>query len=121
MTDADCDGVAALIRLAFAAHPVPVDPPPSALREDAANVAAHLAAGGGSVACAGDRIVGSVLWEPKNGGIYLERLAVDPAWRGRGIARALVAAVEAAARRAGAQTAHEPGRAHTDGVCSTPH
>jgi predicted N-acetyltransferase YhbS len=98
--------VAALIRLAFGAQPTRVDPPPSALRETAATVATHLAAGAGAVACAGARIVGSVMWEPKHGGLYLERLAVAPAWRGRGIARALVAATEAAARRAGVMRVH---------------
>jgi ribosomal protein S18 acetylase RimI-like enzyme len=106
MTAADCGAVAALIRLAFATQQAAVDPPPSAMRETAATVAAHLAVGGGAVASAAERIVGSVMWEPKDGGLYLERLAVDPAWRGRGIARALVAAIEAAARLAGETRVH---------------
>ena len=106
MTPADCAAVAALIRAAFAAQPARTDPPPSALGETATSVGAHLAAGGGAVACAGDRIVGSVMWEPKDGGFYLERLAVDPAWRGRGLARALVATVEAASRAAGIARVH---------------
>ena len=106
MVPADCDAVAALIRLAFAAQPVRTDPPPSALREDAASVAAHLVAGGGSVAEVDGQLVGSVMWEPKGGGLYLERLAVDPAWRGRGIARSLVAVVEEAARQTGAPRVH---------------
>jgi predicted N-acetyltransferase YhbS len=101
MTEADCTGVAALIRIAFAAQTVRTDPAPSALRETADSVALHRAAGGGAVACADGRIVGSVLWEPKDGGLYLERLAIDPAWRRRGIARALVAEVETAARASG--------------------
>ena len=106
MTLADCRAVAALIRRAFAAQPVATDPPPSALRETATTVAAHLAAGGGAVASAGGKIVGSVMWEPQDGGLYMQRLAVAPAWRGRGIARALVAATEAAARRAGLLRVH---------------
>jgi predicted N-acetyltransferase YhbS len=106
MALADCRVVAALIRRAFAAQPVATDPPPSALRETAASVAAHLAAGGGAVASAGARIVGSVMWEPKDGGLYMQRLAVAPAWRGRGIARLLVAATEAAARGAGVARVH---------------
>ena len=52
------------------------------------------------------QLVGSVMWEPKGGGLYLERLAVDPAWRGRGIARSLVAVVEEAARQTGAPRVH---------------
>jgi predicted N-acetyltransferase YhbS len=106
MTPADCQAVAALIRTAFALQPVLTDPPPSALRETEATVAAHLAAGGGVVACAAEKIVGSVMWEPKDGGLYMQRLAVAPAWRGRGIARALVAATETAARRAGQTRLH---------------
>ncbi len=106
MTPADCRAVAALIRHAFAAQPVATDPPPSALRETEATVATHLAAGGGAVAAAGDRIVASVLWQPKDGGLYLHRLAVAPAWRRRGLARALVAAAEAAARQAGLPRLH---------------
>ena len=39
-------------------------------------------------------------------GLYLGRLAVAPAWRGRGIARALVAAAEMAARRTGLPRVH---------------
>jgi predicted N-acetyltransferase YhbS len=106
MTQADCPAVAALIRTAFAAQPVPTDPPPSALRETTATVAAHLADGGGAVACAGGKIVGSVMWAPKDGGLYLQRLAVAPPWRGWGIARALIAATEATARRAGQPRLH---------------
>ena len=106
MTPADCHAVAALIRTAFAAQQVLTDPPPSALRESATTIAAHLAAGGGAVACAAGKIVGSVMWEPKDGGLYLQRLAVEPAWRGRGIARTLLAATEAAARRAGQRRLH---------------
>jgi predicted N-acetyltransferase YhbS len=106
MTPSDCRAVAALIRTAFAVQPTPTDPPASALRETETTIGAHLAAGGGAVACAGGRIVGSVMWEPKDGGMYLQRLAVEPAWRGQGIARALVAATEAAARRAGVTHVH---------------
>jgi len=106
MTPMDCGAVATLIRIAFAVQSAVIDPPASALRETETTVAAHLAAGGGAVACAGGRIVGSVMWEPKDGGLYLKRLAVDPAWRGRGIAQALVAATEAAARLAGMPRVH---------------
>ncbi len=106
MIPADCGAVAALIRSAFAAQSAVIDPPASALRETEASVAAHLAAGGGAVACAGGQIVGSVMWEPKDGGLYLERLAVATSWRRQGIARALVAATEAAARFTGMPRVH---------------
>jgi ribosomal protein S18 acetylase RimI-like enzyme len=106
MAAADCHTVAMLIGAAFAAQAVTVDPPASALRETETSVGARLAAGGGAVGCVHERIVGSVMWEPKDGGLYLERLAVDPAWRGRGIARALIAATETAARLAGVARVH---------------
>ncbi len=45
---ADAPAAAELIREAFAAQSLATDPSPSALRETAASVAAHLAEGGGA-------------------------------------------------------------------------
>lgn len=94
---------AALIRAAFAAQRVATDPPASALRESADSVAASLAAAGqgGFAAWEDASLVGCVLWQVEPRGLYLGRLAVAPHRRGRGIAPALVAAVEALARRMG--------------------
>ena len=101
----DAAAVAALIRAAFATQSVVTDPLPSALRITEADVAAHLRTGGGAVAVARE-LAGSALWVEQVGGLYLGRLAVAPAWRGRGIAKALVAAAEAAARAMGLPRIH---------------
>lgn len=102
----DADAVAALIRTAFAAQPVVPDPPMSALRITAADIAAHLARGGGAVAELDGALAGSVLWEAQAGGLYISRVAVAPSFRRRGIARALIEASAAAARRQGLPRLH---------------
>ncbi|MCP5153714.1 MAG: GNAT family N-acetyltransferase [Ectothiorhodospiraceae bacterium] len=63
---------------------------------------AELADGGALVAEHGATVVGCVFWHPRDDGIYLDRLAVLPPWRGHGVGRRLVDAVEALARDAGA-------------------
>jgi predicted N-acetyltransferase YhbS len=102
----DAPAVAALIRTAFAAQSVVTDPPPSALRATEADVAAHLLHGSGAVAEAGGALMGSALWIERGAGLYIGRLAVAPAWRGRGVAKTLVAAAEAETRRMGLPRVH---------------
>jgi len=106
----DAPAVAALIRIAFAAQSVATDPPPSAVRMTENDVAAHLRTGGGAVVEADSALAGSALWMEQgmapDWGLYLCRLAVAPAWRGRGIAKALIAAAEATAREIGLSRIH---------------
>ena len=85
---ADAAAAAALIRAAFAGIVPALVPQPSALAETTESVAVAV---GGCVACAGGAVVGVVLWEERDGGLYLRRLAVDPAFRGLRVATALVA------------------------------
>jgi GNAT superfamily N-acetyltransferase len=106
LTADDAAAAADLIRRAFAAQSVPTDPPSSALRETADTIASAIESGGGGCVVLGGRLVGAVLWAAKENGLYFGRLAVDPAFRGQGIAKRLVAAVEAEARRRGLSRVH---------------
>ncbi|GAC1336676.1 MAG: GNAT family N-acetyltransferase [Acetobacteraceae bacterium] len=98
----DAEDAAALIRTAFAAIDVPLDPPPSALRLTGLDVRAHLQSGGGAL----HGNVGCVLWSVRDGGLYIGRLAVLPASRGQGIAAGLIARAEAEARDRGLPRLH---------------
>lgn len=106
LTLTDAEAAAALIRAAFAAQGVATDPPSSALRETGESIAAHLADNGGAAAESAGTLAGLVLWAERDGGLYLGRLAVLPPWRGRGVARALIGAAEAEARRRGLPRLH---------------
>ena len=106
LTPDDAEAVAALIRAAFSDLPVQPDPPMSALRVTAADVVAHLQRGGGVLAELDGELAGSALWAEAAGGLYVSRVAVAPNRRRRGIARALMAAAEQAARDAGLPRLH---------------
>jgi predicted N-acetyltransferase YhbS len=87
LTTDDAAAAASLVREAFGAQSRATDPPSGALSETTASVAAKLA--------------GVVLWVETDGALYIGRVSVAPGWRGRGIARALLTAGEAEARRRG--------------------
>jgi GNAT superfamily N-acetyltransferase len=97
----DADETARVIRAAFAAQPRSTEPPSSALKETAGTVATKIAAGGGIGAFASGALVAAVLWEIKAGALHVGRVSVAPAWRGRSLAGALIAACESEAKRRG--------------------
>jgi GNAT superfamily N-acetyltransferase len=103
---ADAAPVVALLRRAFSAQSVQTDPPSAALRETAGTIAQAIEQGGGAGFVAAGELVGVVLWAEKQQGLYFGRLAVDPAWRGIGVAKTLVGAAEAEARRRGLPRIH---------------
>ncbi len=87
--------MAALIRRAFGG--LAVDPPPSALRVTAADVAAHWRR---RTACV-DPARACLLWAAMGDGLQVCRLAVDPGHRRQGLAAALLARAGEEARRRG--------------------
>ena len=102
----DAEAIARVIRASFAEYAGRLRPESAALGETGETIRARLANGKAGVAEEETgELVGCVLFEtvsPKE--VYLGRLAVLPAWRGKGIARSLIGFVEDEARRHGAQT-----------------
>jgi ribosomal protein S18 acetylase RimI-like enzyme len=87
--------------MAFSNQSRPTNPPSSALNETPVTIAEHLARWGGAVLEIEGAMVGVVLWEVQDGALYVGRLSVDPGFRRRGIARALMDEAEREARRRG--------------------
>ena len=95
------DELLALILDAFAFMDGRIDPPSSALRLTPERLAADAASGIAFVAETGGALVGCVFCKPKGDALYIGKLAVRPDCQKRGVGRALIAAVEAAARDRG--------------------
>ncbi|MBS0521753.1 MAG: GNAT family N-acetyltransferase [Proteobacteria bacterium] len=101
-TPADAPALAATIAAAFAQYRGRLVPESGAFRETAEGIAAELARGAGAiVAERNGAVVGCVMTRVLEGDLYLGRLSVLPAARGLGLAKRLVAAVEAEARARG--------------------
>lgn len=90
-----------LVQGAFAAHAGRIDPPSSASRASAASLRAMAADGVLVLAACDMRLVGCVFGVPQGEALHLSKLAVDPAWQGRGIGRRLVEALTDHARTGG--------------------
>ncbi|MCA0302009.1 MAG: GNAT family N-acetyltransferase [Proteobacteria bacterium] len=99
---ADAPALAATIAAAFEQYRGKLVPESGAFRETAEGIAAELAHGAGAIiAEQNGRAVGCVMLKPMEGDLYFGRLSVLPGARGSGLARRLVEAVEAEARRRG--------------------
>lgn len=89
--------MAHVMRAAFEQYRGALEPPSGALATDAAGVRELMELGGILVCESDGRIVASVFQRTHPDHVYLGRLAVLPAFRGRGLAVRLVAAVESLA------------------------
>jgi tRNA threonylcarbamoyladenosine biosynthesis protein TsaE len=94
-----------LTQAAFAGYDV-LTPPSGALAETVEVVAAHLASEPGVVAYLDGVPAGAARLVEQEGELHVRRVAVDPAYQGRGVCSALIRHVEDAARAAGRTELH---------------
>ena len=99
--EADIPTIVAITQAAFREYEGLLDPPSSVRDETPERVRAKLAEGVGLLACLGGQAAGSVYYAPRDGHVYMGRLAVLPGLRGRGVGLALIAEVERRARELG--------------------
>ena len=98
----DAASVAATIAAAFEQYRGKLKPESGAFRETAKGIAGELRKGAGAiVAERNGRVVGCVMTKMLEGDLYFGRLAVLPQERGTGVAKRLIAAVEADAKSRG--------------------
>lgn len=99
-TARDAAAIAAVIAASFAQYRGKLVPESGAFRETADGIAAELNRGAGAIVAERNGVMlGCVLVEEMEGDLYFGRLSVLPSARGQGLARLLVDAVEAEARR----------------------
>jgi tRNA threonylcarbamoyladenosine biosynthesis protein TsaE len=94
------DDIVAVIHHAFSSRRV-LDPPSTALSENATTVAAAVAEHGGLLVQIDGAPAGAVLFQVEGDVLHLRRVSVDPRFQGRGVASAMVGCAEEAAVRRG--------------------
>lgn len=99
--DADAAMLARTIRAAFGEYRDRLSPPSPALEESPERLLALMRGGGAFLAECGGQVGGCVLYQDRGDHLYLSRLSVLPALRGRGLARALTSVVERRAAELG--------------------
>ncbi|MEO7909479.1 MAG: GNAT family N-acetyltransferase [Roseiflexaceae bacterium] len=100
-TAADISIIVAIIRAAFKEYDGAIDPPSGAHKETPEKISEKLTTEYAVLALLDDQIVACVFYRGQGDHMYFGRLAVLPAYRGRGIAGALINYVEAHARELG--------------------
>jgi len=83
-----------LMRAAFGEYAGVLAVPSSAMDETVDDTAAHIALGGAVVVSAGDEAIASGRFEWRDDHVYIGRLSTLPAWRGKGIASAMMTMIE---------------------------
>jgi tRNA threonylcarbamoyladenosine biosynthesis protein TsaE len=94
------DDIVNVIHHAFSARRV-LDPPSTALSENATTVAAAIAEHGGLLVLSDGVPLGAVLFEQVGDVLNLRRVSVDPRYQARGVASAMVGCAEEVAVRRG--------------------
>ncbi len=94
------DDIVTVIHHAFSARRV-LDPPSTALSENATTVAAAIAEHGGLLVLSDGVPLGAVLFEQVGDVLNLRRVSVDPRYQARGVASAMVGCAEEVAVRRG--------------------
>jgi ribosomal protein S18 acetylase RimI-like enzyme len=98
----DAPALAATIAAAFEQYRGKLQPESGAFRETAKGIGSELRKGAGAIVAERDgQVVGCVMTKVLLGDLYFGRLAILPSARGLGLAKRLVAAVEADARARG--------------------
>jgi ribosomal protein S18 acetylase RimI-like enzyme len=101
-TIADAPVLATTIAAAFEQYRGKLLPESGAFRESADGIAIELSKGAGAIIAERNAVVlGCVMTKLEEGDLYLGRLSVLPQARGEGLAKRLIAAVEADARARG--------------------
>ncbi len=101
-TAGDAAAIARVIAASFEQYRGKLNPESGAFRETANGIAAELnKCTGAIVAERNGEMLGCVLVEELEGDLYFGRLSVVPSARGQGLAKRLIDAVEAEARRRG--------------------
>jgi ribosomal protein S18 acetylase RimI-like enzyme len=97
----DWAGLLALLRQAFASMEGRIDPPSSLHGFDAGKLAAKAAAEDLVLAFVDGALAGCLFAAPRDGALYLGKIAVRPDLQDRGLARRMIAVAEASARARG--------------------
>lgn len=93
--------VRGLMRAAFSEYGAVLTVPSSSMWESVEDVAGHIAEGGAVLARVGAEPVGSGRYALRDDHVYIGRLSVLPAYRGRGIGASMMLAMEHKALEAG--------------------